>query len=226
VLTISAPETLCTYRLPPVLHAYRERYPQVTLHLRPAVMMSDLRRAMLEGNVDLAFVLEEPSPAAGLVVEPLLSEVILPLAAPDHRLAGARSVCPIDLQGEALVLTEAGCGYRSLFERSLAAVGVRPGATFDFSSVEAIKQCVIAGMGIAVLPEVAVRAEVAGGRLVPLRWSEPVMQVPIRMVRHKDKWLSPAITAFMEVAREMLAAGADDAPVSTPITSGTAYATR
>lgn len=205
MLTIIAPESLCTYRLPPVLREFRVRYPAVTLHLKPHDT-GDLRRAMAEDGVDVAFVLTEMASASGLVAEEILNEPLLLVSAPDHPLACAAVVRPTDLEGETMVLTEAGCDYRVLFERMMAAAGVRPGTVLDFSSIEAIKQCVMVGMGLTVLPEVTVRAEVESGRLAALPWSESNFEVMTRLVLHKDKWLSPALCAFLQVTREVLAA--------------------
>ncbi|HEX6506680.1 MAG TPA: LysR family transcriptional regulator [Chloroflexota bacterium] len=202
-LVISAPETLCTYRLPQVLRAYRSQYPEVALHLRPG-LSGDLRRAMPEGRVDVAFLLEEPMQSSGLLAETLLTEPLLLLAAPDHRLATLPSVCPADFQGETVVLTESGCGYRALLDRSLVAAGVQPGTILEFSSVEAIKQCVMAGMGATILPAIAVQAEVVQNKLAALTWTEGDLYAVTRVVVHRDKWLSPALRAFLEVTREVL----------------------
>lgn len=203
VLTIIAPETLCTYRLPAVLREFRSRFPDVTLHLKPNDV-GDLRRAMAEDGVDVAFVLEEVSSVAGLRSEPLLDEPLVLVSAPDHPLASAAVVYPSDIEGEPVVLTEPGCDYRRLFERSLFAAGVKPSTTLEFSSTEAIKQCVMVGMGLTVLPAIAVRSEIEQGKLAALPWSEPDFQVTIRLVLHKDKWLSPALCAFIGVTREVL----------------------
>lgn len=205
ILTIIAPETLCTYRLPAVLREFRARFPDVTLHLKPNTV-GDLRRAMTEDGVDVAFVLEEVSSVAGLRTERLLDEPLLLVSAPDHPLASATVVHPSDIEGEPVVLTEPGCDYRQIFERSLAAAGVKPATTLEFSSTEAIKQCVMVGMGLTVLPAIAVRAELEQGKLAALPWSEPDFHVTIRLVIHKDKWLSPALCAFLEVTRDVLGA--------------------
>jgi DNA-binding transcriptional LysR family regulator len=207
VLTIIAPETLCTYRLPPVLREFRSRFPDVTLHLKPNDV-GDLRRAMAEDGVDVAFVLEEVSSVAGLRAENILDEPLMLVSAPDHPLASAPVVHPSDIEGEPVVLTEPGCDYRRLFERSLAAAGVKPATILEFSSSEAIKQCVMVGMGLTVLPAIAVRTEIEQGKLAALAWSEPNFRVTIRLVLHKDKWLSPALRAFLDVTREVLGAAA------------------
>ncbi len=201
-VTFSAPETLCTYRLPVLLSTFRSRYPGVQLAFRP-LPSADTRRAVSEGTVDVAFVLDEPVRGTGLSVERLVAETLLVLAPPCHRLARSPRVVPADLEGETVLLTEEGCTYRGLFLRALASEGVYPGAVLEFGSVEAIKQCVIAGMGVTVLPEVAVTAEVADGRLAVLRWHEG-LRMATQVVWHKEKWHPPAVRVFLGVSREVL----------------------
>jgi DNA-binding transcriptional LysR family regulator len=72
----------------------------------------------------------------------------------------------------------------------------------EFSSAEAIKQCAISGIGIAFLPEVVVRAELDRGELVVLPIALPSFPIYTQMIWHKEKWLSPAIQAFMQVAKK------------------------
>jgi DNA-binding transcriptional LysR family regulator len=126
---------------------------------------------------------------------------VLVIASSDHPLARAPEVRAVDLVGEPILLTEPGCNYRNLFEHALIADGVYPASNLEFGSIETIKQCVMARMGIAVLPAVAVAAEIAQGRLVALNWSARPIEVVTQIVWHKDKWLSPALRAFIDAAR-------------------------
>ena len=59
------------------------------------------------------------------------------------------------------------------------------------------------GMGISILPEVATRVEVEQGKLAVLPWILPDVQVFTQMVWHKEKWLSPALNAFIDTAASM-----------------------
>lgn len=203
-LTITAPETICTYRLPPVLRQFRDRYPNVLLIYRP-VRSSNLQRAVIHADVDIAFWLAEPVQSASLLSEPLVEEPLALIAAPDHRLAYRDRVGPADLEREPLLFTERGCNYRTLLERALAAAGIVPATNFEFDSVEAIKQCVIANVGIAVLPWIVVQREIDEGKLVALPWDQPDFRVVTMIMRHKDKWLSPAMQAFLSLTRDLLA---------------------
>jgi DNA-binding transcriptional LysR family regulator len=206
-VVIGVSESLCTYRLPPLLRAYRQRYPRVQLLLH-SLPVSDRWRGVLDGTMDAGLSLGTDAPQPGLVIEPLAREPLVVIAAPDHALAGAKRVAPADLEGEPVLLTEGSCGYRGLFEGALSRAGVHPGTTLEFGSVEAIKQCVMAGLGIAVLPEMVVHEELAQGRLVALRWSEPDFAIRTHLAWHKDKWQSPALRAFLETVREVLGARA------------------
>lgn len=82
---------------------------------------------------------------------------------------------------------------------------VRSYNRLDFSSVEVMKRCVMEGVGISVLPESAVKEETAGGRLVILPWAEGAIEVSVLMIRHRDRWISPSLKAFMETTREVTA---------------------
>jgi DNA-binding transcriptional LysR family regulator len=124
------------------------------------------------------------------------------VAPPDHHLVGAAKVRPRDLQREAVILVD-GCSYRTWFKRMLSSAGVYPSFNLAMSSVEAIKHCVMVGMGITMLPAVTVSSELAARKLAALNWTEACVAVT-QMLWHKDKWLSPALSAFLEMARETL----------------------
>ncbi len=202
-LTISAPETLCTYRLPAVLQRFNAEYPQVKLLFR-LYPSPDMCRRVLDGTLDVALILQHPVNMPGLVVEPFFTEPVLVVASPRHALVQAPEVQVADLAGEPIFFTELGCSYRNQFEQVLIAGGVYPARALEFSSIEAIKQCVMTGMGITVLPQITVANEVAAGALAVLPWSGPPLEVVAQLVRHKDKWVSPALGAFLDIARDVL----------------------
>lgn len=207
-LSIGAPESLCAYRLPPVLSRFRARFPHVQLIFQPNVC-NQVRRALSDGLLDVGLLMEHPVQHNGLVIEQLVREPLLILVYPGHPLTRLPHVGPGDLAGEPVVVTEAGCSYREMFERTLADAGARPATSLEFGSIEAIKQCVMAGMGITFLPEVTVTAELAQGWLVALPWTGPEHTVMTQIAWHKDKWLSPALRAFIDLTRGTLRAGSD-----------------
>jgi DNA-binding transcriptional LysR family regulator len=215
-LTVSAPETLLTYRLPRLLALFHERHPKVRLSVRPSAvgrLVGSMRRSVEEGGVNVAFVLDGPVEVSGLSVEPLLEESVSVIVPAAHALTSSTMAASRDLSGETVLLPEApesGCAYRGQFERQLGAASVVPAEKMEFQSIEAVKQCVAAGMGVSVLPSVAVSAELEDGKLAALRWQEP-FEVLTQMVWHEERWQSPALRAFLETAREVFSV----APVPT-----------
>ena len=201
-LTIGAVESLCTYRLAPVLSEFRSRHPKVELIFRTGIC-ADLRQEVLRGHLDLAFTLEEAGRDDLLVFEVLLSETMLVLAHPTSRLVGRDQIAAPDLDGETILVTEMGCSYRNLFERELTLAGLN-NMKIEFASIEAIKQCVMAGLGITMLPKMAVSREIDAGELVSLPWTGSEFAIVTQMCWHKDKWMSPALQAFIDVSREMI----------------------
>lgn len=221
-VTVSASETLCAHRLPPVIREIGKRHPKVRVRFLPTAtgaLDEGLVRAISDGEAELAFVLEEDleertgfpekgALASGvpgyLLVEPLSEEPLVMVAAPEHPLASAQSVTPEDLEGVTVLLTEKGCAYRRVFERALAASGVRPEVAAEFTSSEAVKRCAEAGMGVAVLAGVSVAAEIEVGTLCALRWEGPRLRTKTYMVRHRERWVSPALGAIMDTAIPVL----------------------
>ena len=212
-LNVSAPETLLTYRLPRAPDRLpRDAIPKVRVSLKPTAvgrLVGSTRRALEEGRVDVAFVLDVPSVGVeGLSAELLMKEEVSVVAPPAHALAVSNLVAPSDLGGETVLLPEApqsGCAYRGRFERQLAEGGMVPRETLEFQSIEAIKRCVSAGMGVTVLPTVTVEAELAAGTLSELGWQEPI-RVGTLMAWNEARWASPALRAFLKTAREVLSA--------------------
>jgi DNA-binding transcriptional LysR family regulator len=211
-ISVSAPESLLTYRLPAVLSRFRKLAPGVRMDLRPTPigrLRGATRRGLASGVVDVAFVLDTPLRIPGFCAEQLLREDISVIAAPGHRLAAQKRTAPADLDGEVVLLPEApdsGCAYRGQFERQLADRHVSPRDSLEFASIETVKQCVVAGMGVAALPSVAVEADVAAGNLVRLAW-RPTFEVYTQVAWNDRRSLTPAMAAFIDTAKATFASG-------------------
>ena len=201
-LTVSAPETLLAYRLPKLLRSFQSRYPGIHLSLAASESCSSATAAA--HNVDIAFTLDVPLRAGPFVVEPLHAEPVVLAVAPGHELAGRGKVKAQAIAREQVLLTDRACSYRALFERTMRAEGAPAAASLEFLSVEAIKQCALASMGIAVLPRVVVANELKRGTLVAVDWPRRPLLVYTQMFRHQDKWMSPVMHAFWELALSLL----------------------
>lgn len=211
-LTIGAPDTLCAYRLPDVLSAFRRELPSVRVVVRPARSSHDACRSVTDASVDIALLLDHRPQVSGLISEQLATEPLCVLVTPDHPLAGEPDVRLDQFQGLPMVLTESGCGYRERFEQLLVDAGVTRGTTVEFASIEAVKACVKAGMGLTVLPRVAVAADLNAGELVALKLSGPNLSIATQAIWHPDKHFSVALTAFMGCVREVFRGSTTSSP--------------
>ncbi|WP_027175031.1 LysR family transcriptional regulator [Desulfovibrio aminophilus] len=202
-LTICSSESLAGHRLPEILRRYRLRHPQVRLVLKPA-SYEEIKTYLDEDRADLAFVIGGPVREERFQSETLLLEHMVLALPPGHRLAGRAALRARDLNDETIIFTGPRCSYRLAFERSLAACGNQPASWMEFSNVEAIKRCVASGLGVALLPAICLENERRTGDITTVPWKEKDFSVLTQMVRRKERWVSPALAAFMDTAREVL----------------------
>jgi DNA-binding transcriptional LysR family regulator len=201
-LTIRIPESLGIHRLPPVIKEFNRRFPKVAMNLTTCAHES-LRKDLHKGVIDLALLLTESIQAADVEVEVLGFESIVLVASPSHHLAEKKLVRTSDLRGETVLLSRVDCSYRRQFERILEEDDVPLGSTLIFHSVETLKRCVIEGLGVTILPQVFVSDEIARGSLTELAWEAGPFDVAVLMIWNKMRWLSPSLSAFLEITRDM-----------------------
>lgn len=218
-LTVRVPESLCAWRMGPVIRQFRERFPHVSLSFT-ACTLEGLEKDLRQGVTDLAFLMADSVRGGDLVVEALGVERLVLVAAPSHPLAGRKALGPEDLADETLVLSKADCSYRRMFEGLLDERGVVRAAGVEFSSAAALRGCIQGGLGISILPALAVRADVAAGRLAVLDWAGGELETAVLMIRHRDKWLAPPLAAFMDLVRAGLMPGSFPARLLPPGAAG------
>lgn len=204
LLVIGASESLCTYRLPPVLSMFKQRYPKVRFHFVPGSSDQGLVDQLLKGTLDAAVLMDTGEETKLLCVERLRQEPIVLAASADHPLAKLDKVGPEELYQEPLLLTEKNCCYRRGLDRALAERQLVPEQISEFASIEAIKQCVIAGIGAALLPQMTIQRELANGTIKILPWTDDSMQIFSQLAWRRDKWVSPALNAFLQMAQTLL----------------------
>ncbi|MGZ3716299.1 MAG: LysR family transcriptional regulator [Ktedonobacterales bacterium] len=198
-LTIGVIETLATYYLPPILRAFRQDCPNVAITLQAGTEPS-IVQAVKDGRCDLGLVLDVLAADPDLVCVPLRKEEFVVIASPEsHYCQECESMTVEELAQARLILTEDGCTYRALLLHALKQRGVAYQIAGEFGSIEAIKQCVAAGVGIAFLPRAAVEMEIEQGKL----WGYPLeitSNLHTQAVYLKRKWQS---RAFQRLLSEM-----------------------
>jgi DNA-binding transcriptional LysR family regulator len=164
-----------------------------------------LFQELRSGIIDLAFLLADSIQEHDLIVEVLNIEKLLLVAGPGHALAAMTAMQLKDLSGQVVLLPTQDCSYKMLFEQMLAEEKAAPGSTLTLNSIEAIKHCVSQGIGVTLIPEMAIQKELATGELVRLPWVEKELETAILMIRHKDKWIPSALQMFIDLVKENFA---------------------
>jgi DNA-binding transcriptional LysR family regulator len=152
---------------------------------------------MLEHSLDLGCV-EGPVTHPLLEARPWRDDALLVCAAPGHPLAGKNRLEPGDFSGARWIMREPGSATRADSERALAQLP--PGKTvLELDQTEAIKQAVVAGLGIALLPEVAIRNELQAGQLRALHtpFLRPFLQRKLWLLLHRDRYRGALLETFL-----------------------------
>lgn len=194
-IVIGAAETLCTYWLPPLLKEYRALYPNVQINIKVGNCV-DFPQWLQQDFVDVAFSLREESKEPQLIEYTLFSGNTVFFAAPDYELAAREIIELSDLAGHTLLMPEGDSGYPMELKLLLKKTQVAANTILEFGSLELIKQCVKNGLGVSLLPEIAVEQEIRRGELVKLNWLSGAISAKALMVFHRDKWLSPPLAAL------------------------------
>jgi DNA-binding transcriptional LysR family regulator len=208
-ITLRAPQSLSIYALPPVLKQFKQAYPKVRIEINSCALT--LQQELRSGVIDLAFLLIDSIQEHDLIAEVLGFEKLYLIAGPAHPLAALPSMELADIADHSILLPTQDCSYKMIFEQMLAEKKITPAAILSLNSVEAIKQCVRQGIGVTLIPEMAVKKEIAAGELLRLPWieQEEELETAILMIRHKDKWVPPSLEVFMALVRESFSGAAD-----------------
>jgi DNA-binding transcriptional LysR family regulator len=160
-LSVGAGPTVGVYLLPKAMVRFRREHPGLLLKTEtegPEL----LRQRLLDGMIELA-VSESPVVSPQLVSKVLLHDVLVPVVAKGHALAGARSVTAETFCRQPFITRQVDSQSGSLVERTLASRGLKVSPVLTVSSTEAIKQAVIAGVGVAMVSRLAIQTEIATG---------------------------------------------------------------
>lgn len=200
-LRIAAPESITVYRLEPVLRAYRKHFPLVKIKLRNG-SCGDNKRLLLHGEADVAFLVMPLVEDEELVVHRLKEESVVVVGSADRQFDEIDDAIANGKLEEPIIVNERDCVYRTMLEDDLARRGVVPSQTMELWSIEAIKRCVISGLGISLLPRMTVDEELGYGSLKLIRAKGEFAAIYSQMAVHRKKWVSPALAAFIRIVSD------------------------
>ena len=149
-LRIGSIEPFASLRLPSLLVSFCRQYPNIRLTLETGVTKTISQRVAV-GELDLA-ICSPPDAKLGLNFETLFYDSMALLIPANHHLSQKEILEVTDIAKERLLLTEANCPYRQVFETEIGARGVNPYSGIEIMSLKALQSMVKSGLGIGVMP--------------------------------------------------------------------------
>ena len=203
-LTIGTSDTNCTYVLPNVLAEFRARYPAVELNIRNR-MSPEVSNLVLNDEVEFGLA-TLPVKHRDLVSESLFERRDVLICPPDHALGKRRRIGLKQLAEYPFLVLERRSTSRQLLDEVFQRQGLALQVEMTLGGIEIIKRYVEIGLGIALVPEVAVEAEVAARKVHAVQVNG-LAKRQIGLIEHRQRRRSPATEAFLALLREFVSAG-------------------
>ena len=183
---------LGSYYFPPILLAFKRRYPNLDLEVIEGGTWN-LQKMIEAGQLDMGVVVSEfVTPSLETAV--FLREPMLVTMSKHHTLAQQTSVTYDEFFKEELVMFKQGYFHRNVVDRLANQIGAKPHIGFETNLVPLIKSVVKQGYGISTLLGMAVADE---SDLVSLPFAEPIW-LDLAIAWNKDRYLSQANRAFID----------------------------
>jgi DNA-binding transcriptional LysR family regulator len=199
-LRIGASTTPGMYLVPQVVARFKRSHPKIDIHLR----IKDTREVedgVLSNEFDFGFVGGHLA-AAEVSAHAWLTDELLLVVSPDHRLRNKKTVRKQDLEGESFIVRESGSATRATIVTQLQQANFELETVIEMENPESIKKAVQSGLGIAFISKFAIATELKAKTLTAIRVRDLTINRELKIVHRKDKHLSRAAVAFIEMARD------------------------
>lgn len=153
-IRLGFPHSLGIHLIPQVVAAFRKLHPNVKFRFRQG-MYASLIRDVAEAEVDLAFISPYPDKSDQVTGEVVLTEELFAILPESHPLALQDSIRLTELKDENFVLFNSGYSLRMLVMDACREAGFTPKIALESEETDTIRGLVAAGMGVSLLPEMA-----------------------------------------------------------------------
>ncbi len=198
-LALGANEYTVMYLLP-VIPVFRARHPHIKIEVKRS-LASRIPAEILGRDVEIGIVSYKPSDATIASVSVMTDELAL-IVSPEHPLAKRDTVSVRELGAESFIAHNVASPYREKVVRTFEKYRTPLNISMEMPTLEAIKRLVEQGMGVALVPRLTARPEIARQKVVALTVREMRLERSIYLIYLKGANLSHAARAFLRVARE------------------------
>lgn len=196
-LVIAANEFTALYLLP-VLSEFRRLHPMIRIIVQRS-LGSRIPDDVLQHSAELGVLSYKPEEPRLHSIVAYLDELVF-VVPPKHPLAAAKQVSIRQLGAESFVAHIVSSPYREKVLQTFQKYKTPLHMGLELPTLQAIKQFVAMGNGVALIPEISVENEVARGELIRIPVKELRVQRKLRLIYRKEAGLSHAARAFLKVA--------------------------
>ena len=200
-LSIGASVSVGTCLLDDILDKLREKDSNIDVFVT-INNTSKIEELLLNNELDIALV-EGKIKSCDIVIKPVWEDELVAVVGKNNRLYNCEGVTYDELQGEDYIGRESGSNERNQLEQFLLNKGVALNKKWSCTNTEAIKNTVIRGNGLALLSKMIVSEEVNKGLLKILSIENVNIKRKIKLIYHKNKYISEAINKFIDVCVNM-----------------------
>jgi len=199
-IRIGFPHSLGIYLLPTVVANFRQSHPNVKFKLRQGTYNS-LIRDVKNGEIDLAFISPLPNRNEHVSGELLLQEEMYAIVPQGHVLADYNVIRLEQLKDEAFVMFSEEYSLRNIVLEACAKAGFVPRIGFEGEETDTIRGLVAAGMGVSLLPEMAL-TEISQLQPAKVRVIEPQVTRSVGLIHRAGEKLPLVAEVFQQYLLE------------------------
>ncbi len=196
-LVIGTSDHISIHRLPGVLKSYITSFPKVSLKLR--CHRSEAILDMVQKNIVDLGVITLPKVPHYIVSKAIWKDPMSVIFLKKHPLGSLAVVRLRDTIKYGMILPEAVTETRRMIDAAYRSRRLMPNVTMEVAYIETIKSLVKSGLGISILPDKAVEAEVKNGLLLKSKIADATLSRDLGVVYMKDKFLSRPAQEFLNL---------------------------
>ena len=199
-LKVGASSTIGNYLLPGIIGRFKEQHPQVTIDLEIA-NTEHIESRLLDFTLDLGLT-EGPVQHQNISSEQWLTDHLVVIAAPGYFDRPKQRIDINELSGVKWIMREKGSGTRDVFEQAIRLHVKTLNVFLTFGHTEAVKQAVMAGLGVGCLSWYTVSREIERGNLVRLNASGINLERTLRIIKREGSYTSRLCGHFCEFLKQ------------------------
>jgi LysR family transcriptional regulator, low CO2-responsive transcriptional regulator len=203
-IVVGANEGTCLHILPEVFADFKKQYPNVSVGIKRADYARILQ-SVIDNSVDFG-VVSLPVKDSRLTVVLIHQDELAIIVPPQHALGKLKTASVTDVAKYPLVMPKAG-HTRDALDNLFRERHLKPHYTMELDSSELLKRFVAAGVGVGFIARSHAQEDVRARTLAAIPMTDAQLRRDLALVFRKDKSLSRAALAFIDIARKQKSDG-------------------